>query len=203
MLDIDDMLISSSQISILTAQGSSEQRVRARALSQTMEVVRATTTMTATACCPRAEPHSYFGRILPEEPAEAPARFSVNAFLGFLRRRRPAGPRRVPFRWDFPPPVDAASAAAGAPYRNGGFGAVPASGRAIDALPETTAGEAREKECSVCMEVFGEEGERLRSMPCLHAFHGGCISDWLRVSRLCPLCRYALPSQKDDERMLR
>ncbi|KAK1628967.1 hypothetical protein QYE76_003282 [Lolium multiflorum] len=171
-----------------------------------MEAARATTTRTATAGCPRAEPHSYFGRILPGERAEAPARFTVHAdhaFLGFLRRRRPGPPRRVPFRWEFTPPVDAAAAAAAAPYRNGGFGAVPASGRAIEALPETTAGEAREKECSVCMEVFGEEGERLRRMPCLHAFHGGCISDWLRVSRLCPLCRYALPSQKDDERMLR
>jgi hypothetical protein len=104
----------------------------------------------------------------------------------------------VPFSWSYPPPV-ADNAAAPPPYRNGRFGAVPASGRAIAGLPEITAGEAREKECSVCMEVFGE-GERLRRMPCAHAFHEGCISDWLRVSRLCPLCRFALPSQQDDER---
>ncbi|CAM0950307.1 unnamed protein product [Alopecurus aequalis] len=149
-------------------------------------------TIRATVGCPRAEPHSYFGPRQPE-PMEAPTRFSVN-FMAFLQRRSPVAPRRQ-FMWEFPPPVDAAET----PYRNGGFGAVPASGRAISDLPEITVGEAREKDCSVCMEVF-REGESLRRMPCAHAFHEGCISDWLRVSRLCPLCRFALPTHEGQER---
>ena len=156
-----------------------------------------TATITATAGCPRAEPHSYFCPRQPAEPVEAATRFSVLAFLEFLKRRTPVAPRR-PFTWEFPPPVDGAAETPS--YRNGGFGAVPASGRAISDLPEITAGEAMEKDCAVCMEVFGD-GERLRRMPCGHAVHDGCISDWLRVSRLCPLCRFALPTHQDEERM--
>ena len=82
--------------------------------------------------------------------------------------------------------------------RNGGFGAVPASEKAIAGLPRTTAGEAREKGCSVCMEAF-EEDDRLRRMECSHAFHEDCISMWLSVSHLCPLCRFALRTQGQED----
>ncbi|KAF0890150.1 hypothetical protein E2562_038253 [Oryza meyeriana var. granulata] len=82
-------------------------------------------------------------------------------------------------------------------YRNGRFGSVPASGEAIAPLEETTAGEVREKYCSVCLEVI-EEGDKLRKMPCFHCFHESCISEWLQVSRLCPLCRFALPTEAEE-----
>ncbi|CAD6258375.1 unnamed protein product [Miscanthus lutarioriparius] len=78
-----------------------------------------------------------------------------------------------------------------------GFGAVPvpASGVAIACLPETTVGEARERgECAVCLEEY-EAGDALRTMPCAHGFHERCIFGWLRLSRLCPLCRFALPPE--------
>jgi hypothetical protein len=82
-------------------------------------------------------------------------------------------------------------------YRNGGFGAVPASGDAIAGLRETTAGEARERACVVCLQDF--EGEdRLRRLPCLHSFHERCIFDWLRVSSACPLCRHRLPMGREE-----
>ncbi|XP_006664322.2 E3 ubiquitin-protein ligase SIRP1 [Oryza brachyantha] len=85
----------------------------------------------------------------------------------------------------------------GEAYSNGGFGAVPASSEAIAALMETTVGETKEKACAV-LEDF-EEGERLKRTPCSHGFHASCISEWLRLSRLCPHCRFALPAQKDSE----
>ncbi|KAL5204401.1 hypothetical protein ABZP36_009272 [Zizania latifolia] len=84
------------------------------------------------------------------------------------------------------------------------FGFVPASSRAISALEETTAGEASEVEgcCSVCQEDF-EGGDELRKMPCSHVFHESCITDWLWVSHLCPLCRLALPTDADEEHLRR
>uniref|UniRef100_A0A0A8Y3I5 RING-type domain-containing protein n=1 Tax=Arundo donax TaxID=35708 RepID=A0A0A8Y3I5_ARUDO len=36
-------------------------------------------------------------------------------------------------------------------------------------------------------------------MPCSHGFHERCIMGWLRVSRLCPLCRFALPAEEETE----
>uniref|UniRef100_A0ACD5Y7P9 Uncharacterized protein n=1 Tax=Avena sativa TaxID=4498 RepID=A0ACD5Y7P9_AVESA len=80
-------------------------------------------------------------------------------------------------------------------YRNGGFGAVPASGDAIAGLGETSASEARERACTVCLQDF-EGGDKLRRLPCFHSFHERCIFDWLRVSRACPLCRHRLPMER-------
>ncbi|KAL6642229.1 hypothetical protein ACP70R_020410 [Stipagrostis hirtigluma subsp. patula] len=81
-----------------------------------------------------------------------------------------------------------------------GFRGVPASGEAIVALPETTAGdgEAGEEGCAVCQEAY-EAGDTLRTMPCSHGFHESCIFSWLSVSRLCPLCRFALPEETETD----
>ncbi|RCV36418.1 hypothetical protein SETIT_7G317600v2 [Setaria italica] len=80
-------------------------------------------------------------------------------------------------------------------YVHGGFGAVPASGDAMAALPETTVGEGEvPEECAVCL-VGYEAGDKMRTMPCSHGFHEHCILGWLAVSRLCPLCRFALPAE--------
>ncbi|OEL25042.1 hypothetical protein BAE44_0013939 [Dichanthelium oligosanthes] len=61
-------------------------------------------------------------------------------------------------------------------------------------LKKTTVGEgdATGRECSVCLEGY-KAGDTLRTMPCSHDFHGHCILCWLAVSRVCPLCRFALP----------
>uniref|UniRef100_A0A0E0F948 RING-type domain-containing protein n=1 Tax=Oryza meridionalis TaxID=40149 RepID=A0A0E0F948_9ORYZ len=88
-------------------------------------------------------------------------------------------------------------------YSNGGFGAVPALSEAIVSLPEMAVGcgrggEAREKECGVCLEGF-EEGDKLRKMPCEHYFHESCVFKWLQVSRLCPYCRFAMPAAEEEE----
>jgi hypothetical protein len=86
----------------------------------------------------------------------------------------------------------------GDPYDGGRFGAVPASEAEIARLPKTTAGEVRDKDCPVCMERF-QEGEEMRKMTCpgSHCFHESCILKWLRVSRLCPMCRFALSAEHE------
>ncbi|KAM0854116.1 hypothetical protein ACQ4PT_050638 [Festuca glaucescens] len=76
----------------------------------------------------------------------------------------------------------------------------PASSEAIAGLRVTAAGETREECCAVCLEDFNEEGGdvHLRTMPCSHSFHEGCIFRWLRVSRVCPCCRFPLPSADEE-----
>ena len=83
------------------------------------------------------------------------------------------------------------------------FGGVPAADEAVAALPATAycggrRGEEEEECCAVCREEC-VHGDALRTMPCKHGFHEACILPWLRVSRLCPLCRFALPAQAAAE----
>ncbi|XP_051191252.1 uncharacterized protein [Lolium perenne] len=75
----------------------------------------------------------------------------------------------------------------------------PASKKAMVALQVLTAGETRELDCAVCLEEFVDDGKKLRMMPCSHSFHQRCIFDWLLRNRICPVCRFALPPQSDDD----
>ncbi|KAF7063450.1 hypothetical protein CFC21_069968 [Triticum aestivum] len=110
-------------------------------------------------------------------------------------------PRPNPFQWPprrRPGTADVRSASRGAVQERRLRHRPGVGEKAIAGLPRITAGEAREKGCSVCMEAF-EEGEALRRMHCSHAFHEDCISMWLSVSHLCPLCRFALRTQGQED----
>ncbi|RLN31239.1 hypothetical protein C2845_PM05G09770 [Panicum miliaceum] len=68
----------------------------------------------------------------------------------------------------------------------------------LHSLPEVTAGRSREGEdCAVCLQAFRAD-EKLRAMPCSHALHQHCISEWLRRNAVCPLCRHQLPPAEED-----
>ncbi|XP_026444414.1 E3 ubiquitin-protein ligase SDIR1-like [Papaver somniferum] len=43
--------------------------------------------------------------------------------------------------------------------------------------------------CSVCLEQVNE-GEIIRTLPCLHQFHSSCIDPWLRQQGTCPVCKF-------------
>jgi hypothetical protein len=93
------------------------------------------------------------------------------------------------------------------PYRDGGFGAVPASSAAVRSLEKQTfraAGGSESAagrgcgitECSICFDEF-VNGAQVSVMPCLsrgHKFHPDCIAKWLGISNMCPLCRHELPT---------
>jgi len=53
--------------------------------------------------------------------------------------------------------------------------------------------------CAVCLEDF-EEGEKLRQLPCKHAYHMKCIDPWLTKNRkVCPVCKRKVgPSNGSD-----
>ncbi|XP_059436662.1 E3 ubiquitin-protein ligase MPSR1-like [Corylus avellana] len=71
---------------------------------------------------------------------------------------------------------------------------IPATRSAIERLEKVTFedGLGWIGECIICTEEF-EGGLELTRLPCSHVYHGGCIVKWLKMSRLCPLCRYPLP----------
>lgn len=51
------------------------------------------------------------------------------------------------------------------------------------------AGAGAGAECAVCLEAF-QAGDRCRVLPrCEHGFHAQCVDQWLRKSRVCPVCR--------------
>ncbi len=50
--------------------------------------------------------------------------------------------------------------------------------------------------CRVCLEDF-EQDSIVKHLPCDHGYHEECIDSWLRLSRLCPVCRH--PVDEDDE----
>lgn len=51
-----------------------------------------------------------------------------------------------------------------------------------------------DEECSVCKNIL-VRGDHVVQLPCFHVYHSDCARRWLRCSNLCPLCRYALPTQ--------
>ena len=52
----------------------------------------------------------------------------------------------------------------------------------------------RQLACPVCRDDF-TAGESAITLPCSHSYHSPCITDWLKQRNLCPLCRYALPTE--------
>ena len=81
-----------------------------------------------------------------------------------------------------------------------------ASEEAILRLQEVTGrsrlGSAGEEQCAVCRQDFRAD-ETLRAMPCSHAFHQHCISEWLRRNAVCPLCRCRLPEEEEEDKQRR
>ncbi|WVZ61279.1 hypothetical protein U9M48_011181 [Paspalum notatum var. saurae] len=79
----------------------------------------------------------------------------------------------------------------------------PACSKAILGLRQiTAAADCPSAECAICLHDFDFDSDTeisVRALPCSHAFHQDCISQWLRRNAVCPLCRYQLPTEELQE----
>ncbi|XP_022752721.1 E3 ubiquitin-protein ligase RDUF2-like [Durio zibethinus] len=76
----------------------------------------------------------------------------------------------------------------------------PASKSAIESMPTiqiATSHVCSETYCAVCKEPF-ELGTEAREMPCKHIYHQDCIIPWLSLRNSCPICRYEMPSDRNE-----
>jgi len=77
-----------------------------------------------------------------------------------------------------------------------------ASRRAINDLPITTYTDTMDlgddPSCPVCLTPF-ENGDRLRLLPCKHAFHQPCVDEWLNRNASCPVCRRTIFASASEE----
>jgi len=76
-----------------------------------------------------------------------------------------------------------------------------ASTEQIDLLPTSvmtreTLSKEPMKSCPICLDDINE-GDVLRIMPCMHKFHSKCLSKWLKIRAICPICKFELLSNND------
>ncbi|XP_050373045.1 E3 ubiquitin-protein ligase MPSR1-like [Argentina anserina] len=73
----------------------------------------------------------------------------------------------------------------------------PASKASIAAMPTVAVAESG-RECPICLDIFDVGGEA-KQMPCNHLFHGNCVEKWLQAHGTCPVCRYTMPADEEEE----
>ena len=56
------------------------------------------------------------------------------------------------------------------------------------------------KLCSICSDDF-EDNENLKILQCGHFYHTHCIKEWFKQKFICPLCRFDLRNELNEELM--
>jgi len=52
--------------------------------------------------------------------------------------------------------------------------------------------------CAICLCEYGE-GEELRFLNCNHHFHSECVTDWLMMNKLCPICKMEIDKKPEKQ----
>lgn len=58
-------------------------------------------------------------------------------------------------------------------------------------------GAITEDTCTVCQEQYGPD-DVVTQLPCGHWFRQGCIAEWLKGSKMCPVCMAEVAENKTE-----
>jgi hypothetical protein len=74
-------------------------------------------------------------------------------------------------------------------------GGVMIPGSRIDPSVALSPGTLSREKCIICLSEY-ENGDELIELPhCHHQFHKECVTEWLRINKICPICRVEIPTK--------
>ncbi|KAG2312778.1 hypothetical protein Bca52824_024335 [Brassica carinata] len=57
---------------------------------------------------------------------------------------------------------------------------------------------AEDADCCICLSSY-EDGTELVTLPCNHHFHSTCIVKWLKMNATCPLCKFSIVNDSEQD----